>query len=122
MKSTFSALTVAVTLALASVSNALPMGSDEPTSRATDLLKTSLLEQRDDATVVHPSFNVTGCPGYKLVGKPKQTKYGIEAQLELAGEGCHAYGFDIPKLTLEVKSEQKHQLHVHLFDTDKNQF
>ncbi|EPQ32053.1 uncharacterized protein PFL1_00251 [Pseudozyma flocculosa PF-1] len=91
-------------------------------------LELSTLQQRQASndtsgdSLIRPSFDVTACPGYQLVGEPKKSRAGFTARLSLAGEACHAYGVDIQNLTLAVVYENKHQLHVHLYDTDKQQY
>ncbi|CAO1630076.1 unnamed protein product [Sympodiomycopsis kandeliae] len=75
-----------------------------------------------EADGIKPSYDITSCPGYKIVGEPQQASGGFTANLELAGEACNAYGVDIKNLTLAVVYEKPEQLHVHLYDTAKNQF
>lgn len=104
------------TLALAAgAARAIPMGT------ATEYIERHL-RSNTNTTIVKPSFNITTCPGYKLAGTPRSTQYGWEAQLRLAGEACHAFGFDIKNLTVAVVSEKKHQLHVHIYDSDRLQY
>ncbi|EST05446.1 Glycoside hydrolase, family 31 [Kalmanozyma brasiliensis GHG001] len=78
------------------------------------------LEARNNA--ITPSFDVTSCPGYQLVGSPNYSDHGFTAQLSLAGTACNAYGVDIHNLTLSVVYEKKHTLHVHIYDTAKQQY
>ncbi|KAJ1588605.1 hypothetical protein NDA11_002522 [Ustilago hordei] len=87
-------------------------------------LETSILQTRADNNnrTITPSFDITKCPGYQLVGEPQKSQHGFTAQLSLAGDACHAYGVDISNLTLSVVYEKKHQLHVHIYDTAKQQY
>ncbi|KAJ1026727.1 hypothetical protein NDA16_002325 [Ustilago loliicola] len=93
-------------------------------------LETSILQSRADSdngtsNTISPSFDVTQCPGYQLVGEPHQSQHGFTArlaQLALAGDACHAYGVGIANLTWSVVYEKKHQLHVHIYDTAKHQY
>lgn len=80
------------------------------------------LESRATLSGIKPSFNVSSCPGYRIAGKVRKYKSGFTLPLKLAGEACHAFGVDIVDLTLSVVYEKKHQLHVHIYDTAKNQF
>ncbi len=87
-------------------------------------LETNILQARADSntSTIAPSFDVSKCPGYQIVGEPNQSQHGFTAQLALAGEACNAYGVDIANLTLSVVYEKKHQLHVHVYDSDKQQY
>ncbi|PWZ00927.1 Alpha-glucosidase subunit 1 [Testicularia cyperi] len=88
-------------------------------------LQSNIFQLRDDANsteVIRPSFDVSNCPGYQLMGEPTTSDHGFTAQLGLAGDACNAYGVDIKNLTLSVVFEKKHQLHVHLYDSDKQQY
>lgn len=80
------------------------------------------LAARDNDDLIRPSFNVSACPGYKLVGEPQNATSGFTASLTLAGEACNAFGVDIKNLTLAVVYEKPEQLHVHIYDTAKNQY
>ena len=95
-----------------------------PSSILQHQIETNILQSRADSngTAITPSFDVTQCPGYQLVGEPKQSAHGFTAQLALAGEACNAYGVDLGNLTLSVVYEKKHQLHVHIYDEDKQQY
>lgn len=95
-----------------------------PSSIVDHQLETSAVQRRDDNndSYISPSFDVTQCPGYRLVGGPVQSQYGFTAKLSLAGQACNAYGVDIADLTLSVVYEKKHQLHVHIYDTAKHQY
>lgn len=97
-----------------------------PSSIIEHQLETNILQARADGNgtngAISPSFDVTSCPGYQLVGEPNQSQHGFTAQLSLAGQACNAYGVDISNLTLSVVYEKKHQLHVHIYDTDKQQY
>ncbi|CDU22645.1 probable Alpha-glucosidase precursor [Sporisorium scitamineum] len=97
-----------------------------PSSIFEHQLETNVLQVRADNytsdSYITPSFDVTKCPGYQLVGEPKQSQHGFTANLSLAGQACHAYGVDIANLTLSVVYEKKHQLHVHIYDTAKQQY
>ena len=89
-------------------------------------LETNILQvrQEDNSTSqsIKPSFDIKSCPGYRLTGQPQVSDAGFTAQLSLGGEACNAYGVDIQNLTLAVVYEKKHQLHVHIYDTDKQQY
>lgn len=96
-----------------------------PSSIIEHQLETNILQSRagdNDTSTITPSFDVTKCPGYQLVGQPQTSQHGFTAQLSLAGQPCHAYGVDISNLTLSVVYENKHQLHVHIYDTAKQQY
>lgn len=84
------------------------------------------LQEREEAAQtqggIKPSFDVSSCPGYKLAGEPRMSKSGFEASLELAGQPCNAFGVDIHNLTLAVVYEKPEQLHVHVYDTAKQQY
>ncbi|EIW75706.1 glycoside hydrolase family 31 protein [Coniophora puteana RWD-64-598 SS2] len=67
------------------------------------------------------SGNVTNCPGYTLQNL-SHNEHGITASLSLAGDACNAFGKDIANLTIEVVYETESRLHVHIYDTAKNQF
>lgn len=71
---------------------------------------------------ISPSYDVTACQGYSLVGSPRKSSGGFTADLALRGEPCNAYGVDIKNLTLAVVYEKPEQLHVHIYDTAKNQY
>lgn len=81
-----------------------------------------LLDTRRSSDGIQPSYNVSSCPGYKLVGEPEEAESGFTAKLALAGKACNAYGVDIHNLTLAVVYEKPEQLHVHIYDTAKNQY
>ncbi|PWN23732.1 putative alpha-glucosidase precursor [Microstroma glucosiphilum] len=80
-----------------------------------------LLERRASHGI-KPSFNTSACPGYQLVGEPRKEKGGFTATLSLAGEACNAYGVDIDNLTLAVVFEKPEQLHVHVYDSAREQY
>lgn len=102
----------------------LPFTSALPSSVLDHQLETNILQARADnnGSFISPSFDVTQCPGYQLVGEPKQSQHGFTATLSLAGDACNAYGVDIANLTLSVVYEKKHQLHVHIYDTARQQY
>lgn len=75
-----------------------------------------------DDVGVKPSFSTKDCPGYKVAGPKSEHKSGFTVPLTLAGQPCNAYGKDIADLTLAVVYEKTHQLHVHIYDTDRKQY
>ena len=79
-------------------------------------------EMASASSGIQPSFDVSSCSGYKAAGRPRQHKHGFTMPLTLKGPACNAYGVDIHNLTLAVVYEKKHQLHVHIYDTDRNQY
>lgn len=95
-----------------------------PSSILDTQLETNILQSRSSSSDgnISVSYNVTSCPGYQLVSEPQWSTHGFTAQLSLAGPACNAYGVDISNLTLSVIYEKKHQLHVHLYDTDQQQY
>ncbi|GAC93447.1 glycoside hydrolase [Pseudozyma hubeiensis SY62] len=109
---------------LAAVATTLTSTLALPSSILDHQLETNILQPRADSnsSYISPSLNVTTCPGYQLVGEPEQSRHGFTAKLSLAGEACNAYGVDIANLTLSVVYEKKHQLHVHIYDTAKQQY
>ncbi|KAG6001202.1 hypothetical protein E4U21_004623 [Claviceps maximensis] len=58
---------------------------------------------------------VAKCPGYEA-SNIQRTKYGLTADLHLAGKGCNAYGRDLDNLRLQVKVETAERLHVKIYD------
>lgn len=72
--------------------------------------------------VVKPSYDTTSCPGYQVAGDVKESSAGFTLPLKLAGPACNAYGVDVQELTLAVVYEKPHQLHVHIYDTAKQQY
>ncbi|SNX84476.1 probable Alpha-glucosidase precursor [Melanopsichium pennsylvanicum] len=104
-----------------------------PSSILSHQLETNIFQSRADSNnngsssssnhkTISPSFDVTKCNGYQLVGEPNESQHGFTASLSLIGTPCHAYGVDIHNLTLSVVYEKKHQLHVHIYDTAKQQY
>lgn len=73
-------------------------------------------------TVIRPSFDTSSCPGYRPAGPVKTSPSGFTLPLSLNGKDCHAYGVDIRNLTLSVVYEKPHQLHVHIYDTEEQQY
>ncbi|KAK2459580.1 hypothetical protein APHAL10511_008390 [Amanita phalloides] len=67
------------------------------------------------------SFNVSRCPGYKLLSITETTT-GLIAQLQLAGPACNAFGTDVKVLTVAITYETKSRLHVKIHDTANKQF
>ncbi|MCO5590269.1 hypothetical protein L7F22_044238 [Adiantum nelumboides] len=80
------------------------------------------LHSRQSEDVIKPSYNTSSCPGYKIAGEVKESKAGFTVPLSLAGQSCNAYGVDVQNLTLAVVYEKEHQLHVHIYDTAKQQY
>lgn len=80
------------------------------------------VQTRAESEAIKPSYNTSSCPGYKIAGDVKESKSGFTVPLSLAGQSCNAYGVDIKNLTLAVVYEKVHQLHVHIYDTEKNQY
>ncbi|CAO1619320.1 unnamed protein product [Parajaminaea phylloscopi] len=83
---------------------------------------TALLDRAGSRQGIRPSFDVASCPGYRLVGQPHDAASGFTASLALAGDACNAFGVDIKNLTLAVVYEKPEQLHVHIYDTAKQQY
>lgn len=46
--------------------------------------------------------DVNGCPGY-TASDVVQTDSGLTASLQLAGDACNAYGYELPDLALLVE-------------------
>ncbi|OCH87274.1 hypothetical protein OBBRIDRAFT_837500 [Obba rivulosa] len=67
------------------------------------------------------SLNISSCPGYTLI-ELKETRSGITARLNLAGDACNAFGQDIADLTLQVTYDTQTRLRVNIFDTAQSQF
>lgn len=110
-------------LSIAAAFQGLALGATVATGAPTAVTKE--LRVRQDNTTrggIRPSFDVTSCPGYKLVGEPQTATSGFTASLELAGKACNAFGVDIQNLTLAVVYEKPERLHVHLYDTAKEQY
>lgn len=82
----------------------------------------SLRQNDNDNDGIRPSFNVKSCPGYKVAGDVQNATSGFTVPLALAGDACNAFGVDIKNLTLAVVYEKPEQLHVHIYDTAKQQF
>ncbi|WVR04138.1 hypothetical protein IAU60_001137 [Kwoniella sp. DSM 27419] len=68
------------------------------------------------------SGDVTQCQGYSVDSVKSTSTGGILASLSMLGEGCKAYGTDIPSLTLSVEYDTSTRLHVHIYDTELHQF
>lgn len=83
------------------------------------------LSVRTSSLTLHFFLSRSSFPilGYAL-GEVKQASsgFGFTAPLSLNGEACNAYGVDIQNLTLAVVREKPHQLHVHIYDTARNQY
>ncbi|PWN36503.1 Alpha-glucosidase subunit 1 [Meira miltonrushii] len=77
---------------------------------------------RAESEIIKSSYNISSCPGYRIAGDVKESKSGFTVPLSLAGQACNAYGVDVKNLTLAVVYEKVHQLHVHIYDTAKNQY
>lgn len=106
------------------VARSLILGAASLVGLVSSLPTTDSIDRRESSSPsgIKPSFDVSSCSGYKAAGEAKQHKHGFTMPLTLAGEACNAYGVDIHNLTLSVVYEKKHQLHVHIYDTDNNQF
>ncbi|KAF2161915.1 glycoside hydrolase family 31 protein [Zasmidium cellare ATCC 36951] len=61
--------------------------------------------------------DLSSCPGY-VATKPRETRSGFYADLELAGDACNIYGQDLPNLKLEVEYQTDTRLHVKILDTN----
>ncbi|KAJ2686820.1 hypothetical protein IWW39_003359 [Coemansia spiralis] len=68
-----------------------------------------------------PHTQSVTCPGY-VAGNVSQTGDGFTAELTLAGPPCALYGRDIKRLELGVRFDTKNRLHVHIKDSDGQQF
>ncbi|KAJ2490818.1 hypothetical protein IWW37_002818 [Coemansia sp. RSA 2050] len=68
-----------------------------------------------------PHTQPATCPGY-VAGNTSQTGDGFTAELTLAGPPCALYGRDIKRLRLGVRFDTKNRLHVHIKDSDGQQF
>ncbi|KZO90710.1 glycoside hydrolase family 31 protein [Calocera viscosa TUFC12733] len=73
------------------------------------------------ASPITPSYTVVDCIGY-TVNSVQETDSGVQAQLQLAGTACNAFGVTIPNLTLSVTYETSSRLHVHIYDTAQQQY
>lgn len=88
-------------------------------SRVSDLLAATNHQHKDrtpnvrDPKAVNPQ---DVCPGYQAT-HITEIKYGITAQLKLAGEPCNVYGRDVEDLTLIVETQDKDRLHVEILPT-----
>lgn len=105
-------------LFLTPVAFALPKAI-EVQSRAEDVTQSS---SDDQTNIIKPSYNTSSCPGYRIAGNVKESRSGFTVPLSLAGPECNAYGVDVKNLTLAVVYEKEHQLHVHIYDTEKHQY
>lgn len=56
------------------------------------------------------------CPGYKA-SNVARTRYGLTAQLSIAGAACNLYGTDIDALSLKVEYQSSDRLHVEITPT-----
>jgi len=56
----------------------------------------------------------TLCPGYKASNVFTQNANRLYADLTLAGQACNVYGFDIPRLVLEVEYQNNERLAVRI--------
>lgn len=92
------------------------------TSIALALPKAIEIETKAESEVIKPSYNTSSCPGYRIAGEIKESKSGFTVPLALGGQSCNAYGVDVQNLTLSVVYEKEHQLHVHIYDTAKQQY
>ncbi|KAH7869303.1 glycosyl hydrolases family 31-domain-containing protein [Lentinula edodes] len=72
-----------------------------------------------DAT--HFSKNVSSCPGY-LLNFLQESRFGLVAQLSLAGAPCNAFGTDFEDLTIQVTYETDSRLRVRIADSGNKQF
>lgn len=88
-------------------------------SRVSDLLAAADHQRKDrtpnvrDPKAVNPQ---DVCPGYQAT-HVTETKHGITAQLQLAGNPCNVYGRDVEDLTLIVETQDKDRLHVEILPT-----
>lgn len=68
-------------------------------------------------------FTPVPSPGYKLDPLSiHATPSSFTAHLSLAGPPCNAFGRDIAELVLSVVYEERHKLHVHVYDREERQF
>lgn len=59
--------------------------------------------------------------GYSVSSAVATATGGLVAQLDL-NNACNAYGTDIPSLTVSVEYETPQRLHVHIYDSEQNQY
>ncbi|KAJ2718687.1 hypothetical protein GGI07_005641 [Coemansia sp. Benny D115] len=79
------------------------------------------LIEGDGSAPVANNQTTAACPGYR-VGRFSQRKSGFEATLSLDGLPCNVYGNDILSLDLSVRFDTRNRLHVHIQDSDGEQF